>query len=231
MKNARGIPANQTRYTDRRKRERLVFEFVSDDGNTPSACTVRVGDKDPLTGETITDMDFFIREYYREEDRQVYRNLENSRRPYTGEQKARREQMKREFIRDFEAAHGYRPSRDDIRYHLEQKEPERYHLCPDRITNSEGEPADEFAGELIRNDEDPFGCDLPEDLYALREIAENLPDRLKPVYEAMLQRAAGGADRITLSEVAQKKGVSYNQVMKDTRAIIRIIREKIGGFF
>ena len=230
MKNTKGIPANQTHYTDLKKRDRLVFEFVSDDGNTPSACTIHVGDKDPLTGEVITDMDFFIREYYKEEDHQIYRNLENSRKPYTKEQKAQREKMKQKFIREFEEEYGYRPSKDDILYHLEQKESERFNQYLDQIRNDEGEPADEFASEFIRNDEDPFGCDLPDDLYALREIVENLPDRLKPVYEAMLQRAADGADRITLTDVAHDKGVSYNQIMKDTKAIIKIIKEKVGKY-
>ena len=227
MKNYKGIHANQTHYTEHKKRDRLVYEFVSDDDNTPSACTIHIGDKDPLTGEVITDMDFFIREYYKEEDHQVYRNLENIRRPYTKEQKAQREKKKHKIIREFEQEHGYRPSKDDILYLLEQKEPERFTQYLDQVTNAAGEPAEEFADEFIWNDEDPFGCDLPDDLYALREIVENLPERLKPVYEAMLQRAADGADRITLTEVSHNKGVSYNQIMKDKKTIIKIIKENI----
>ena len=92
MKN--GIPCNETRFTNGKDRNRIVYQFVADDGVTPSTCTIRIGDKDPLTGEPITDMDFFLREYYRLEDSQVHRNIENARMPYSKEQKAWREKEK-----------------------------------------------------------------------------------------------------------------------------------------
>ena len=152
-------------------------------------------------------MDFFLREYYRLEDSQVHRNIENSRIPYSKEQKAWREKEKQKFIRDFEQEHGYRPSADDILYHLEQ------------IMNNEGEPVDEFGDEFIRYDTDPFGADLPDDICALREIADSLTGRLRAVYEAMLQRAADGAGRMTLTDVQHEWNVSYTQIMKDTKKI------------
>ena len=49
MKN--GIPCNETRFTNGKDRNRIVYQFVADDGVTPSTCTIRIGDKDPLTGE------------------------------------------------------------------------------------------------------------------------------------------------------------------------------------
>ena len=63
------------------------------------------------------------------------------------------------MIRDFEQDHGYRPSADDILYHLEQIEPERYNQNLGGIMNNEGEPVDEFGDEFIRYDTDPFGAD------------------------------------------------------------------------
>lgn len=69
MKN--GIPCNDYYHTLKAKKNRIEFRFVSDDGNTPSACTVKIGDRDPLTGEPVTDLDFFT-EYYRLADHQIY---------------------------------------------------------------------------------------------------------------------------------------------------------------
>ena len=124
--------------------------------------------------------------------------------------------------------HIYRPSADDILYHLEQTEPERYNLNLGWIMNNEGEPVDEFGDEFIRYDTDPFSADLPDDICALREIADSLTGRLRAVYEAMLQRAADGAGRMTLTDVQHEWNVSYTQIMKDTKKIEKMIRERIG---
>ena len=69
MKN--GIPCNDYLHTPKAKKNRIVFKFVNDDGNTPSSCTVQLGDIDPMTGAAITDMSFFT-EYYKMVDHEVY---------------------------------------------------------------------------------------------------------------------------------------------------------------
>ena len=229
MKNTTGIPCNQTRFTNGKDRNRIVYQFLSNDGVTPSACTVRIDSKDPRTGKPIVDMNFYLREYYKEEDRQIHKNIEAILRPFTEEEKAWCRKAAKAFIRKFEQENGYRPSEDSIRYHLERVIAENYHLYLDQIKNCNGEPVDEFANEFMKNDEDPFGTDLPDDIYALREIANSLTGRLRAVYEAMLQHAAGGAGRITFTEVAREWHVSYNQVMKDSKTIEKLIREKIGA--
>ena len=227
MKSTKGIPCNETRFTSGKDRNRIVYQFVTDDGITPSTCTIRIGDKDPLTGEPITDMEFFLREHYRLEDSQIHRNIENARVPYSKERKAWREKEKQKFIRNFERDYGYRPSTDDIRYHLEQIEPEHYNQNLGGVINKSGEHVDEFGDEFIRYDPDPFGADLPDDICALREIADSLTGRLRAVYEAMLQRAADGAGRMTLTDVQHEWNVSYVQIMKDTKKIEKMIRERI----
>ena len=131
------------------------------------------------------------------------------------------------FIQEFVQKYGYYPSTDDILYHLEQLEPERYNLNLGNITSEEGEPIDEFGDEFIQHDADPFGADLPDDIYELRELATTLTGRLRAVYEAMLQRMADGADRMTLTDMQREWGVSYNQIMKDVRKIKKLIRERI----
>lgn len=223
MKTTKGIPCNETHFSSIKDRDRISFQFVTDDGITPSSCTIRIGDTDPLTGETIMDMEFF-REYHRQADNEIYRNIKAMRPPYTREQKSRRDAEKQAFIRAFEEEHGYTPSPDDVRYHMEQIGPERFHLYLDAAVDAVAEYSKEF-GQAA---EDPFGADLPDDLFALKELADSLTGRLKAVYEAMLQRAAGGADRKTLTEVRNEWGVSYTQIMKDTEAIKKMIREIIG---
>ena len=181
----KAIPCNETRFTKGSERDRITFRFVTDDGNTPSACTVRIGDTDPMTGEAVTDMDFF-REYYRQVDHEVYRNLRNLRPEYTKEQKARREAEAGAYARGFEEAWGYSPSPDDVRWHLEQLELERYVLYLDGVTDGDGGAADEFFSECGQETADPFGADLPDEILALRGIRDALTGRLRAVYDAML---------------------------------------------
>ena len=89
----KGIRCNETRFTNGDQRDRIQVEFVTDDGNTPSSCTVSIGDVDPVTGEKITDVTFF-REYYRVVDHQVHKNLYSESRDHTKEEMDWREAEK-----------------------------------------------------------------------------------------------------------------------------------------
>ena len=223
----KGIPCNETQFTNGRNRNRIIYQFVSDDGNTPSLCTIHLDDTDPITGEVITDISFF-REYYRIVDHEIHQNLKCQRPNYTKDAKTRRKEEIESYVNTFIQSYGYAPSRDDIRFHMEQIETSRYNLYLDELMNEDGESMIDYKSEFGQTDMDPFGTDLPDDIYALREIAESLTGRLKAVYEAMPQKAAAGSDRITYTEIARIWGVSYNQIMKDTRKIEKMIREKVG---
>ncbi len=67
----KGLPCNDYYYTVKARKNRIVYRFVTEDGNTPTTCTVHIGDTDPLTGEPITDLEFFM-DYYRLVDHQIY---------------------------------------------------------------------------------------------------------------------------------------------------------------
>lgn len=73
MKNNHGIPCNEYYHTVKARKDRIEYRFVNTDRNTPSGCTIRLGDTDPITGETVTDVGFF-REYHRLADHQIYVN-------------------------------------------------------------------------------------------------------------------------------------------------------------
>ncbi len=178
MKN--GIPCNDYYHTLKAKKSKIEFRFVSDDGNTPSTCTVKIGDRDPLTGETITDLDFFT-EYYRLVDHQIY---------------------------------------------VQNKETKGL-LYMDGILDDEGDEKAEKNSQFSVPAEDPFGENEPEKILRLREIVESLNERQKDIYEALLIKYAGGKEHITMTELAQKWGISVARICQERDRIIKLIKERI----
>ena len=220
----KGIRCNETRFTNGENRDRITYEFLSDDGNTPSSCTVRLGDADPVTGQAVTDVTFF-REYYRIADHQVHKNLQAERREYTPAQKARRKAEREAYTEAFAERWGYAPSRDDVLYHLEQTEEERWNLSLESLTNP-------VTGESILEYRRDFSIPAEADdeatpeMQALREVAASLTGRKAEVYDAMVQRAAGGKERIRFSDIAKKWGVAPKQIAKDREKIMEMVRKR-----
>ena len=220
----KGIRCNETRFTNGEDRDRIKFEFLSDDGNTPSSCTVRLGDVDPVTGQPVTDLTFF-REYYRLVDHQVHKNLKAERPEYSPQVKAWRDREKAAFIEAFTMRWGYTPSKDDVLYHLEQLQKERWNQSLDTFVSQDtGESTLDWHMEFSV----PSGMDedLPMELQALREVAASLTGRRAEVYEAMILRAAGGKERIRFSDIARKWGVSPKQITKDQEKIMEMVRRR-----
>ncbi len=227
MKSNHGIPANETHYTPKAERDHLTFQFVTDDGNTASSFTVKIGDIDPVTGEKITNLDFF-HTYYRHIDSEIYTNLKNMRPEYTDDQKAWRREEARRYAARFREEHGYAPTRDNILWHLEQKEKQRYNLYYDSLTGEDGDSLTDCMPDFGRRDENPFDTDLPEDVFKLKELAGTLTDRQQDVLEAMLTNIAGGKTKITNTALANRWGVCEKMIRKEQAAIIKKIREYFG---
>lgn len=222
----KGIRCNETRYINGRDRNSIRYEFLSDDGITPSSCTVRLGDVDPLTGERITDLTIF-REYHRLVDHQVMKNNNSARPKYTPAEKAHRKQLKEDFILAFTGEHGYAPSTDDILYYLEQLEAERHNLSLDSLINDEEDGDDDldrhaaFSVLSVADEEESVF------MQALREVAAGLTGRKAEVFEAMIQRAAGSQVRIRFSDIAKKWGdVAPKQITMDQKRIMEMIRKR-----
>lgn len=220
----KGIRCNETRFTNGDQRDRIQFEFVTDDGNTPSSCTVSIGDVDPVTGEKITDVTFF-REYYRVVDHQVHKNLYSESRDHTKEEMAWREAEKRKYIAAFTKKFGYAPSKDNVLFWLEQKEKERYHLSLSVFINEEdGTNTVDWVGELSYMDEKDE--EIPVEMQALRDVAASLNGRRAEVYQAMIERAAGVQERLRFSDIARKWSVAPKQINKDQEKIIEMVRRR-----
>ena len=220
----KGIRCNETHYTNGIDRTRITYEFLSDDGNTPASCTVRLGDLDPISGERITDLSFF-KEYYRLVDHEVMRNVQAARPDYTSSEKVRRKKLREAFIEEFTMDHGYAPSMADVLDVMDHQEQERYHLSLDALTDK----------ETGRNNTDrhmafsvPFSAEADESvcMQALREVAASLTGRKAEVYQAMIQRAAGSQMRLRFSEIAKRWGVAPKQINKDQQKIMEMVRKR-----
>ena len=225
MKPTYGIPCNETRRTLKAEKDRIRFRFVSDDGNTASSFSVKIGDTDPLTGEKITDMTVF-EEYHKMVNHEVYTNWKDIHRPLTPGEKKQREEKKAAVIADFEKRYGYKPSASDIHWLVDDFMPDLYTASIERYRDEEGNPESDRISGLGIPCEDPFGEDTPDEIQRLREVAASLTGRLADVYEAMLVKYAGGKECITLEELAGKWNVSAMQISKDQKKIIRMIRDK-----
>ncbi len=219
----KGIRCNSTRFDSREHRDRIQFEFLTDDEITPSACTVKIGDIDTVTGEPVTDL-YFFSEYYKEADAQVRQNLKAERRESTKREKVRREEETKRFVESFRSRWGYAPSKTDILDHLEKYEQEHWNLSVSVLVNEAGKDHTfqhaEFSTPMETEE------DIPVELQALRDVAASLTGRKAEVYEAMIQRAAGGKERLRFSDIADKYGVTPGLITKDQEIIMAMVRRR-----
>ena len=181
MKNSYGIPCNDFHFTPKAKQDQITYRFVTNDGNTPSICTIRLGDTDPLTGEPITNVELFS-EYYRIKHHQIYvQNRETKNR-----------------------------------------------LSLDGLTFDDGTSRCERKQSFSVPALDPF-AEEAEDIRALKAFAESLNGYMADIYEWLLVKYAGGKEKLSLTEIAERWDVSKSKAYEDKDEIIRMIREQIGS--
>lgn len=221
-----GIPCNELELHNINTTRSISYHFVTDDGNTPSACTVRLGDTDPFTGKEITDIDFF-REYYREANKEAYQSMKGIRPAMSGTEKEELRQERKKIAEDFRYRHGYEPNTDTVRYLQEERRGSRYHISIEAFADEEECFAGSVSALADTAAEKALAGNESDEIAALREVASSLTGRLKDVYEMMLVRYAGGKVRITGKELAQKWHVSDMQISRDQKKIMEMIREKV----
>ena len=180
MKTTKGIACNEYIHTIKAKKDRIEFKFVNRDQITPSKVSVGLGDKDPMTGEIITDMTFFT-EYYKLVDHQIYVNQKETR--------------------------------------------DRYSL--EGLISDEGKSKVELEKNYSIPTIDPFAENEADDILGLRKVADSLTGRQADVYEALLVQYAGGQEKITMTELARKWGVSVTTMCNDRDKLIRKIRKAV----
>lgn len=99
-------------------------------------------------------------------------------------------------------------------------------LYLDGIMDDEGDGKAEKKKEFAVPAYDPFDEESDE-VEQLREFASSLSGRLADVYEAMLVKYAGGKEKISMTDLARKWGVSVTQISYDRKKIIRMIKERM----
>ena len=224
MKSAKGIPCNETRHTLKAEKDRICFRFVTEDGNTPSACTVSIGDTDPMTGETITDMTFFT-EYHRMADHDIYSWWKSRRPALTAQEKRQRGDRKTALAEDFEAEYGYRPRESDLQWMTDGFRTERTTVSVEQFRDEEGCPEIDRIGGVSIPFEDPFAENEPDEIFRLRALASTLKGEMADLYEWLLVKYAGGKVKLSMQEIADRWGISLSQAYKDKDRLVRMIRE------
>ena len=223
----KGIRCNETRNDSREGRDRIKFEFLSDDGVTPSSCTVQLGDIDTVTGEPVTDLTYFT-EYHRMKDAQVRKNLMAERPEPTEKENARRKARKQACADAFCKRWGYMPSKDDVRYLMEEQEEERWNLSVNVLVNEKGKDHTcryrELSALAEMDEEESV------EMQALREVAASLTGRLAEVYAVMFSKANGEKGGLKFRDLVDKWDVSpkrINDYQEQIKAKVRKRAEEI----
>ena len=217
-------PCNERNYIGRAGQDRITYAFVTSDGVTPSACVIRMGDTDPLTGETLPEELF--REYHQIRNQEVYRSNKADRVPWSKEEKEERKKERGGIARAFQEEYGYAPEEETIDYLLDDRWGCRYNIHLDACVNECGECAAERCLHL----QDPYAenefiGNEADEITMLHEFAATLSDRLLDVYQLMLEKYAGGAGARMGKDVARKWGVSPAMIVKDEKKLVRMLKE------
>ncbi len=220
----KGIPCNETRHTVKACKDRITFRFVTDDANTPSECTVRLGDIDPRTGEQITDMTFMT-EYYKLVDHEIYVYWKDRRATLTPAEEKQREERWNHFLDDYESRFGYRPSEADLRWLTDEFMSRRYNASIEWYRDQEGNPECDRISRLGIPSEDPFGTDEPENISRLHELTESLNGLQADIYEWLLVKYAGGQVKLSLKSIADKWDICLSQAYKEKDKLVQMIRK------
>jgi hypothetical protein len=175
----------------------------------------------------VTNLTYFM-EYHRLKDAQVRKNLKAERPEPTEEEIARRNEQKQACVEAFRRRWGYTPSKDDVRYLLEEQEQERWNLSVSVLVNEDGED------HVCRHREfsEPAAVEEEEsvEMQALREVAASLTGRLAEVFEVMFSKANGEKGGLKFRDLADKWDVSpkrINAYQEQIKAKVRKRAEEI----
>ena len=228
----------ETRFTNVKQRDRIWFNFVTGDDIEPplypdkpgeepirSVCVVKVGDIDLLSGQMITQE--LLDAYYKLEDAQIRKNLNYQRYEFTKEEQAGRRKIKKKYMAEFREGHGHFPSEDDVKFYMEMHEPERWNILISTLVEKEDKDdmtdrEKKLSIPLVKMDSEENSAEMR----AMQEVAASLTGRLEVVWEAMLQRAAGGTERLRFKDLADMWDVSQERVSQYRKRIERMIKKR-----
>ena len=139
----KSIVCNETWYVEKASQDRIVYTFVTNDGNTPSRVTIRANDTDIFTGDRITEQDCY--DYHSIRQREVYLNLKTERPAYTTAERLARRAERERIRHEMKERYGYVPCDETVEYLLEERWGSRYVIHYDAFIDDYGEScADHF---------------------------------------------------------------------------------------
>ena len=161
---------------------------------------------------------------------QVRKNLRYERLKLTKEEQAARRKEKAAYMMSFREEHGYFPSKDDVRLHMEKVEPERWNMYISALVEKENEEEKEDCEDREKKLSIPFeemdSEEVSLEMQALQEVVASLTGRLALVWEAMILRSAGGSERLRFKDLADMWDISQKRVSEYRDKIERMISKR-----
>lgn len=220
------LNCNETQFYGPEKQNAIRYEFVTGDPEIPSNMTISLGDMDPLTGETITDVEVF-RDYNLKRNQEVYDNLKAMRPDYSKEEKEARRLERLRIAEEFREDYGYEPNLDTVRYLQEQRWKSRYVLHLDAFANEEKEDMDQ---DRISEMADPAAEKAFRELEDREEYARvlaftgTLEGRLKDVFMLMILEALGKNGEMNGVTLGKKWNASKHAISRDRQKLKEMLR-------
>ena len=115
----------------------IRFTYVSEDGVTPSERIVRIGDRDPISGEIITKE--LIQQYIKIHNSEVYYNRRAMTRPWNKAQTEARKADRQRIAKELEEKYGDGWGKDTVDYELKKIWGSQLNIYMDSMTDEDGE--------------------------------------------------------------------------------------------
>jgi len=189
-----GIQCNETERYPKEKWNEITFEFACELDGIPETYTLKLGSRDPITGEILDDPELFTM-YHRFRNNQVKQNqIEAGITLPTKEQEERRE-LKNKLAEEYKQKHGCPPDEDELR-----KMVDHYWPMPDILYSDHAFNNKEKNWETNRAWADPdaeaaFPGSESDDAAALQEIYDKLNERQQAVYRQQKEVIDAGAEK------------------------------------
>ena len=205
-------PADQLMKTASSKRGSYVYRFYGKE--TVGGKTREYIEEIVLTpGEDgVTEED--IKALYAAEDSEVYYNLKARRPQRTAEDKRRIAEWKAEYVRKFQAEHGYAPNSADVNDAADELFPKNWSASLDEILDGDGDDESAvgdksaiLANAYRSNDAEPGAVEM------MDEIASAWPESWREIYERVLKNGE------TIVSLARERGVTEGAVRKTLNKI------------
>lgn len=220
----KGIQCNETERYPKDKWNEITFEFACELDGIPETYTLKLGSRDPITGEILDDPALFAA-YHRFRNNQVKQNQIEAGITLPTKGLEERRELKNKLAEEYEQKHGCPPEEDEL-----QKMVDHYWPMPDILHFDQSFNEEEQNWEYNLDCADPdaeaaFPGSESDDAAALHEIYGKLSERHQAVYRRQKEVVDAGAEQPQWQELGRKYKVSHTQIKRDRENNVRIIKK------